>query len=237
MSYFQNVPRVPYRFGTSAEYTLHQNLTSYVDLIDQVRDNNSFYQKYHILDGDRPDNLSYKIYGTPKYYWTFFLMNDHLRENGWPITHQEVLELVKKERNNTVLTTRNDITGKFKVGSTVTGASSGASGEVIRRRLDLGQIVIKGKKSFLSTEEIQDDVSNTATLVAAADEHNAIYCYKNSDDEIVDINPYAAPGSELVPTTYYERYVEENNALKDIIVIKPDSIAAIFEQFQDQMRL
>jgi hypothetical protein len=97
--------------------------------------------------------------------------------------------------------------------------------------------VIKGKKSFLSTEEIQDDASNTATLVAAIDEYNAIYNYKNSDDEIVDIDPYSASGSELVPTTYYERYVEENDALKDIIVIKPDSIGAIFEQFQDQMRL
>lgn len=237
MSYFQNVPRVPYKFGTSQEYTLHQNLGSYVDLIDQVRNNNSFYQKYHILDGDRPDNLSYTLYGSTKYYWTFFLMNDHLRENGWPITHQEVLALVKKERNNTTLTTRADLTGKFKIGSTITGASSGASGKIIKRRLDLGQIIVEGDQGFLSTEEVTDDISNTVTLAGAVDEYNSIHHYKNSTSDRVDINPYSEPGSELVPVTYYERYVEQNDALKDIVVIKPENIGAVFEQFQDQMRV
>lgn len=240
MSYFQNIPFIPYRFGNSEDYALHQNISQYVDLIDQVRDNNSFYQKYTILDGDRPDVLSYKLYGNTKYYWTFFLMNDHLRESGWPLGTAEAIELAQKERNNTVLTSRDDLTGIFKVGSTVSGTTSGASGAVIRRRLDLGQLVIEGDQNFLSTEDIQaveNTVTNSATLVAATNEYNAIFEYQDSTGMPVDINPYAEPGAQLTPITYTDRYISQNDDLKEIIVIKPDVIASVFEQFQDQMRL
>lgn len=239
MSYFQNTKFVPYKFGTSEEFTLHQNLAQYVDLIDQVRDNNSFYQKYTILDGDRPDVLSQKLYGSPKHYWTFFLLNNNIRENGWPLTQQEVIELAEKERDNTVLTTRDDLTGIFKVGSTVTGVTSAASGTIIKRRLELGQIIIEGTQSFLSTEDIQtteDAVVNSATLVSATQEYNAVFEYTDSAGDPVDINPYNGPGAQLSIVSYTDRYIRENDDLKEIVVIKPDTIASVFEQFQDAMR-
>lgn len=238
MAYFSNISFVPYKFGTSENYTLHQNLSKYVDLIDQVRDNNSFYQKYTILDGDRPDILSYKLYGSTKYYWTFFLMNDHIRENGWPFSTDRVIALVQKERNNTVLTTRDDLTGIFKVGSTVTGATSGSSGVVIKRRLDFGQIILEGSHDFLSTEDVQcieGMDTNSVTLVGATDEYNSIFEYQDSEGLPVDIDPYIGPGAELSPITFTDRYIAQNNIQKEIIVIKPDAIGSIFEQFQNAM--
>jgi hypothetical protein len=239
MSYFQNTKFVPYRFGSSEEYAFHQDLTSYVDLIDQVRDNSSFYQRYTILDGDRADVLSQKLYGSPKYYWTFFLMNAVLRESGWPMRHQELEALTMKERHNTVLTTRADLTGVFNVGDTVTGATSAASGVVFKRNLDLGQIFVTGHQSFLSTEDVQDLTENSVSsvsLVSAVAEYNAVYEYVDVDQRPTDISPYAGPGAQLSAVTYLDRYIRENDALKDIVVIKPSAIAGIFEQFQEAMR-
>lgn len=239
MSYFENTKYVPYKFGTSDEFTLHQNLTAYVDLIDQVRNNNSFYTKQTILDGDRPDNLSYKLYGSTKYYWTFYLMNDAIRERGWPLTDQEVLALVQSERNNTTLISMDDLTNKFKIGSTVTGLTSGASGVVINRRLLLGQIIVSGSQSFVSGEIIQaveESGTNTATLTGVADEWESVYEYVDSNLIPTDINPYVGAGAQLAAVSYYDKYVNENDELKDIIVIKPDAIASVFEQFQDAMR-
>lgn len=37
------------------------------------------YQYYQIQDGDRPDIISHKLYNTPDYYWTFFIVNDFLQ--------------------------------------------------------------------------------------------------------------------------------------------------------------
>ena len=237
MSYFENTKFVPYKFGTSNEFTLHQNLGVYVDLIDQVRDNNSFYQRYTILDGDRPDVLSQKIYNSPKFYWTFFLMNDKIRESGWPLSNQGVIKLAKKERPNTVLTTRDDLTGIFKVGSTVTGETTLATGKIIKRNLDLGQIYVEGDVNFNSTENIinENGETNIVKLVGAVEEYNAVWRYEDVNGEQIDIDPYIGPGSEVTPKTFIDRYLSENDALKDIIVIKPDAINSVFEQFQNAM--
>ena len=79
MSFFSNFPIVNYKFGNEVSDTIFQNLTVYVDLIDQIIDNASLYTKYTIQDGERPDSLSYKLYDTVDHYWTFYLLNKKLR--------------------------------------------------------------------------------------------------------------------------------------------------------------
>jgi len=238
MTYFRNTPFFPYKFGETEDYTLHQDLGAYVDLVDQVRNNQSFYQEYTILDGDRPDNLSFKLYGDDLYYWTFFLMNENLRKQGWPITNQKLFELVKTERNNTVLTSREDLTSKFKVGEEVIGTQSGAVGTVVKRRLDLGQIIVEGVQNFVAGEEVYNIIDGEVTAVeieGAVEQFNAVHHYEDADGNLTDIDPYTGPGAELVAISYYDRYVRQNDSLKEIIVIKPNVIGAVFEEFQNAM--
>lgn len=238
MSYFNNVRFVDYKFGNSDISTLHQDLGAYVDLIDQVRDNSSFYKKYTIIDGDRPDTLSYKLYGSSKYYWTFFLMNEKLRERGWPLTNQELLALVQNERRNTVLTTNDDLTGRFNIGSTITGVSSSQTGVIVDRRLDLGQIIVKGLVEFSPTEQVtvtEDETLQTIRLIGVVDQYLSLYNYEDSDGVWVDINPYEEAPGIYSAVSWYDRYVRENDEIKEIIIIKPSSIDAIFQQFQESM--
>ena len=75
MSFFRNFPVVNYRFGDEVNTNLFQNLSAYIDMIDQISDDVAFYEKYTIMDGERPDVLSYKLYGTIDFYWSFFLLN------------------------------------------------------------------------------------------------------------------------------------------------------------------
>lgn len=89
-TYFRQFPQVPYKFGNNETFTNFQDLSVYIDIIDQVKEYASFYQQYHIQNGERPDQVSYKLYGTSDYYWTFWLMNDHLREQHWPIANSQL---------------------------------------------------------------------------------------------------------------------------------------------------
>ena len=86
MSFFQNFPLQRYKFGSEVEDTLIQNLTAYVDIIDNIKNNISFYNKIELRDGTRADQLSQQLYGNPNYYWTFYLMNDHVKKYGWPLS-------------------------------------------------------------------------------------------------------------------------------------------------------
>lgn len=48
----------------------------YVDIKNDVeKDQTTQYLWHNISEGDRPDVVSYKLYGTTDYYWTFFVTN------------------------------------------------------------------------------------------------------------------------------------------------------------------
>ena len=84
MRYFTNFRQVDYTYGDDfikrgggdLYFELTQDLTAYVDVIDELKNLAPFYRKYYILENDRPDQVSQKIYGTPAYHWTFYIMND-----------------------------------------------------------------------------------------------------------------------------------------------------------------
>lgn len=143
MSYFTNYPTVNYKFGNEAINTSVQDIGAYIDLIDRVKDDISFYEEYNLRDGDRPDQVSNDLYGSPDYYWTFYLLNDELKRRGWPLLRSRISDKAKEEYPNTTLTTRANISEQFLVGSNITGQTSGVTGKVLRRRPDLGQIIVE----------------------------------------------------------------------------------------------
>ena len=143
--YFQGFDIVNYRFGDNEPSALFQNLSTYVDLIDQLKANVSFYEDYTIVSGDRPDTVSFKLYGTDEYYWTFYLLNDKLRESGWPLKREEIQDIARERYPHRVVTTKKDVAtapNNFPVGQVVFGKTSGTIGTIVRRNLDLGQLVI-----------------------------------------------------------------------------------------------
>jgi len=242
--YFQRFPFVEYNFGDNEANTIFPNITSYIDMIDQLKGEVAFYEKYTILDGDRPDVVSQKLYGTPDYHWTFFFMNDGLRESGWPLPEREMRELVKKRYPHRTVTTEDAIAANFLPGDFVLGKTSGTTGRVIERNLDLGQIVIASDENeaglnnnFGQTEQIvagttaEEQAINTANLISESVQYNATLYYKNSAGDIVDIDPYNQTTSGLTPTTIMEDNIEFNDKLKDIIIIKPDRIASVVSEY------
>tara|TARA_B100000424_G_C22940222_1_gene500355 strand:+ start:810 stop:1844 length:1035 start_codon:yes stop_codon:yes gene_type:complete len=146
MSFFKNFPFVQYNFGDEINPAVFQNLTAYVDIVDQFKDDLSFYELYHIKDNERPDNLSYQLYGTQDYYWTFYLLNDKLRQQGWPLAEDEIHTLSKKYYPNTVLKTNRSLHGKFYVGDIAARepfSNPAFKARILSKDLDLGQIVVK----------------------------------------------------------------------------------------------
>ena len=248
--YFKNLPRVSYRFGNNESPSLFNNITAYVDIIDQVKQEVSFYEKYTILDGDRPDIVSQKLYGTPDYHWTFFFMNVGIRESGWPMPERELRELIKKRYPNRTAVTQSNIASFFLPGVKVLGKTSGTTGTIVERNLDLGQLVISSdtvdangnKDNFGASEQIaagdtvEDQAANIAITINESIQYNSVLYYKNSSGDIVDINPFNQSTSGLTPVTIMEDHINFNDKLKNIIVIKPSKINAVVNEYFKLMR-
>jgi len=252
MLYFRDYKDLAYRFGNE-EYTVSfQDLTTYVDILDQVKENNSFYSYVHIPEGYRPDQMSNKLYGTPLYYWTFYLLNDKLRESGWPQTREQLLNKAKHDYPNQVVNIRQsfdlviggEVNPMFLPGRTVTSGT--ASGVVVKRNLDLGQIFIRktSEEDFVAGDQIiaqvgtrtQDDV---ATIFSVdTQEYNSAHHYvEEANGPWVDINPLSATGAANLTEVSILEYIEEqNDDLRRIRVLTRDSIIKVVSAYKQAVR-
>lgn len=241
MSYFKGFPNTLYSFGDEDHISSFPNIGLYVDFIDQIKDKASFYNFYTIREGDRPDNVSQTLYNNPNLYWTFFLLNDKIREQGWPLTNRQVVEKAQKDYPCVVLNTSNNIATLFDIGQTVTGLSSGATGVVVNKRLDFGQIIVDPQGTFAQTEVISSTNSQglleIATINSVVEEFNAVNHYEDVDGNWVDVDPFTGNTGSFLPVTNLEYYVAQNDLLKEIKVFRPQSISDINRSFKRSLRL
>ena len=217
MGNFSPFENINYRFGgEDNSLTIFQNISAYADIIDQFKDSFQHYLSYQILEGDRPDVLAAKMYGDSKYYWTFFLMNDHLRRQGWPLTYSQLVSKITATYPNVTLVFRTDDYGIphvghpdgnqnlfniFKVGSFVTGTQSGAKGTVIRKNMDFGQIILNNNSgTWINGETVKFDriTENPLSLLDP-----------NSIEEYEDITFFEnarlkSASTEILSTHHYE---------------------------------
>ena len=176
-------------------------------------------------------------------------MNDNLKESGWPMPEHELRALVKKRYPHRAVTTEGNIASFFLPGVNVLGKTSGTTGRIVERNLDIGQLIIASDKNenginnnFGSTEQIaagdtvEQQSVNVVSAIAETDQYNSVVYYKNSAGEIVDIDPFDQVTSGLTPVTIMDDYISFNDSLKNIVVIKPNQITAVANEYFKLLR-
>ena len=231
MRFFSHFGQVFYKFGNQETSNIIQDISRYANVVDQIKDDLAFYEYHNILEGDRPDTLSHYYYQTPEFYWTFFLLNDHIRTRGWPLTNVDLESKIKREYPNTTIVVKTNITGKFKINSTII-ANSGATGKIIHRDAGLGHIVVGGKKSFINGEIINDGKGNVTNVYSSSEEYNATHHYEDGNKEWQMPSPYGPIPAEYTQITNYQRMYNANEKLKQIKVIRPELIRSLVSQFR-----
>jgi hypothetical protein len=85
MAFFQQFPTIEYDLQETNELSTRFDIFRHVDVLNAQSDDFTSYLYYEIKDGERPDIVSYKLYDTTDYYWTFFIINDFLQAgfNEW----------------------------------------------------------------------------------------------------------------------------------------------------------
>jgi hypothetical protein len=241
MNYFRHFPVVNYKFGdTNIEATI-ENIAIYADVLDQIANATTAYEDYYIQNGQRMDQVTLDLYDAPDYMFTILLLNPTLRECGWPVSEDTAYNDAISKYTHKVITVRNTLTDKMAVGQTISGLNSGASDVITHRRLDLGQIWVEGGSvSFVNGETITSQNAQnqfeTATIVSAQNQYNAVHHYENADKEWVDIDPRVGPGAQVTPITYLDFYMSKNEELKNIRVIKASIINDVVESFFEAIK-
>ena len=161
MSFFKQFPTQSYDFNRDGI------IQQVVDIYRSVRvegssiDNPSLYLNYSIKDGERPDIVSQRLYNTPEYYWTFFVINEMLHDGmrAWPMSRTVMEDYLAEEYSGVVITTnpvtvtntdlgittfRDSLAGRFRLNETITGQANlhngnPPSGTLVKKDIDLNQ--------------------------------------------------------------------------------------------------
>ena len=151
--FFKQLPKVKYDFNRSGVIQEMVDLFRHVKPLPSFLDNASAYRFYEIPNGERPDVISTRIYGTPDFYWTFFVVNDFLHDGyrAWPMSQEQLLKYMETEYNGFAIetnpTTRldlaNSLAGKFELGETLVGDTSNATGTITKKNIDMSQLVVQ----------------------------------------------------------------------------------------------
>ena len=91
-NYFRNIPKIKYDiFGTEPNtYTNVTNITKRLRFKPKVIEDNTEYYTYRVAEGERPDTISYRKYGTVGYAYLLMLIND-IQDPlfDWPLSSQQ----------------------------------------------------------------------------------------------------------------------------------------------------
>ena len=91
-NYFKNIPNVLYDInGTEPnQFTAVTNIMKRVRFKPSVIENITDYYPYKVLEGERPDIVSYKKYGTVAYSYLILLINDIVDPLfDWPLPSRQ----------------------------------------------------------------------------------------------------------------------------------------------------
>ena len=245
-NYFNKFPKVAYRFGNEDQPVEYQKLSKYSDVIDQIKNRISAYVDYEIRDFDRPETLSYRLYGTTDYEWTLFLMNERLRETGWPLAQQDLIDKIQTDfyPNYSVKLDVDSAGGVAQYADLSPKGQEvmvdGRPGVVIRKNLDVGEIVIASNDDITGSTSLAYAIQDPERpLTVNAPLRNTVYEYEGTHHYINDsdqwVNIYLDAPSDIVgaiPKTNLEYLVDENDASKRIRLIKKNDIEAVVAEFK-----
>ena len=101
MSYFRELPDILYQSNllhkvSSQEYIRIKNIFRRVKIQDWIQDNVQFFNKYTIRDGERPDTMAERLYGTSERDWIIILTAGITNiRNDWPLSNYDLYRYVE----------------------------------------------------------------------------------------------------------------------------------------------
>ena len=91
--YFNEMPKMVYPYTSNGEkrHTIVPDIFRRV-ILDNFFKNKTALLSYYISDGETPEILAHKFYGTTQYHWVILLTNDIIDvKRDWPLSQEEMV--------------------------------------------------------------------------------------------------------------------------------------------------
>lgn len=219
--------------------------------IDKI-DNANAYILYDIQDGMRPDQISFELYETPEYFWTFFLINEHLRGglHNWPKSYNQLVQFAENKYDRLVALpeTKSGYSGlvghliaekEIVIGSTIRGSVTGATATIDAIDASLNHLYFTNVNGTFSNtdalllengETFQNNTQYKVTFIA---EINAPHHYVDTSGNRIERIPFSESDTNTyIPITNLQYEEDENDKYTSIRVLTPGMVDTFAETYK-----
>lgn len=113
--YFEKFPQIYYEFDINGkrETRIVRDITFNVRLRKSILENITLFDEYDIRDGETPEIIAHKVYGSPQYHWVIMLVNERYDYvNDFPMSTQEFERFVVNKYGNEIYAVHHHIDSK-----------------------------------------------------------------------------------------------------------------------------
>ena len=101
-SFFSQFPRINYNLsGVNGNTNNVTDIFRRVKIRSKIADNVTLLDKYDVSEGEKPEDVAYKIYGDADYFWVVTLVNNIVnRYYDWPLPEFVFQQYLKDKYSN-----------------------------------------------------------------------------------------------------------------------------------------
>lgn len=241
--YFEKFPYMIYTLDNYASGQIVTDIFRRVAIAQETKNNYTAFDQYDIKDGETPEILSDKLYGTPMLHWVILLSNDIIDPRfEWPLSNVDLIEYCKSKYHS--------IRSKsISLSSNVVSSTDSSVIEFIKT-LDVNDIIeISGcsntanNGSYTVTSIGSYKSSFTLSGASFTAESGATYIKLFSDHlgkthhyEDGYGNQVYAPGALITSISNYTYEERLNEDKRRIRILKPDFISTIEQELELKIR-
>lgn len=239
--YFANFPKIVYDFDLSGktDYKIVTDITRNVRFRKQILENITLYDYYDMAEGETPEIVSERIYGTPYYHWVIMLVNQRYDYvNDFPLSQLELDALINSRYGNKKYHVHDyKVDGFIKEGINIiklrdSNLDGGGIGEMA-----VGKVLVSQTNGYEARiDDILVESDNKTVTIEVS-----LRTGKFAPEELVTIrgeNTYAEVVECIVPGEYtttsnYDYEFALNESKRRIKIVDPALVEQIVKEFKD----
>ena len=202
--YFNYFPQTLYQL-TQNNADVALKLTSRFNFENEFKNNIAVSYEYDIQDGDTPEIIADKLYGSPERHWIVLMFNDIVDPQvDWPLDQRTLIQFIES---------------KYKA-----NANSGQTGLSWAQSHSHSYYIVETRTTDTSGDYIQTKVETDANTYT-----NTVTSITNVTLE--DNTPITITISKETKS-YYDYEVETNDTKRTIKLLKPEFVPAVEDEFR-----
>jgi hypothetical protein len=204
-NYFFNFPKTVYGLNGSTSLDVVTNLTTSFSFDESLTENSILYYEYSVSDGETPEIVAHKLYGSSESHWILLKLNGIMDvKKDWPLDQRSLSVAI------------NDKYANNGVAFSQTGYQWAFNNTHSYYKIETRTLVTSGEKTV---DTIQVDANTFANISTTSVQ------YTLPDNNVLKIDTAKSA------KTYYEYEVEQNDNKRNIKVLKEEYVPVVRDEF------